>query len=101
MLSQSTGERSRAPHEDAAIPVIISGGHKLFRALLVRLFRKPFYPEQLRLKLFSGLNISITGFGAGGLYSHDHNMVLTRGKFDGALKYLAKLFFVTDDVICR
>jgi len=47
MLPQRPGERARAPDKDAAIPVVIARGHKLFRTLLVWFFSEALYAEEL------------------------------------------------------
>src|ERR1051326_5878970 len=101
MFPQSPRERSRTPDKDSAVPVVISGSHKLFRPLVVWLLSEAFYSEQLRLDFFSGFNVAITGFCTRRLHAHHHNMVFMRGKINGTLQHLAEFLFVGNHMVCR
>src|SRR5260221_8446443 len=59
MFAQSVGEGARAPDKDSTVPIIVSRSQELVRLLLVGLFRKTLHPEQLRIELVTGLNVSI------------------------------------------
>src|SRR5262249_7432023 len=99
MFTQSLAQSGCAPYKHAAVPVIVPGGDELLRALLVWLFREARDPEQLRIELVAGFDVTVAGLRARGLNAHHHDVAFLSRDLDGSPQDLMKLLLVVDDVI--
>src|SRR5262249_23721790 len=101
VLAQSLAQGSRAPDEHPAVPEIIACGEELIGTLLIGFLREAHHTYQLRVQLVAGLDIAVTGLGAGGLNAHDHDVVCLLRYFDSPSNDLMKLLLVADDMVRR
>src|SRR5256885_265330 len=75
MFAQGMRQGLRAPDEHAAVPVVMARIQKFLGALGVGLFRKAPHAQDTAPGALAGLNVAVTGLGAGRLDAHYHHVV--------------------------
>ena len=95
ILPQGVHQRLRRPEKHAAVPVEISGRDELLGALPSPAFRESCARAMTPpLIVDAGLDVSVSGLGAGGLDAHDDDVFSGRGQRDAGLQILAELLLI-------
>src|SRR5438067_11745784 len=101
VLVQRMDKRSRAPHEHAAVPVVLASVQKFLGAHGVRLLRKTARSQHAAPGAFASFDVTVTGLGARRLDAHYHHVVAGSSQPYRLLDYLAKFLLLGDDVVGR
>src|SRR3954468_22648624 len=100
MFADGIGQSTRSPDKHAAVPQIISRVQKFSRFLRVRLFGESTHAKNA-VRLFAGLDVSVTSLRTGGLHAHDHDVLAGIRDLKRLVQILAEALFVADYMIGR
>ena len=86
MLTQRVGQRSRAPEEDAAIPIVIACLEESSRGRGVRFLGEAAHSQGLALSARAGLDVPVAGLGASRADAQHHNIFAGGGDLDSSVE---------------